>query len=334
MDIVNFVPGFIYDPVRAADVTAERIAKGQLVFASQQNQLAGSCQRLRDSGVTFFSMRDAEVTLLGRHRRPFLQKRGTCVSRGFARGLQCSLDYAIARLGKLLIACEVSFAPIYSMARIDIGRGRCGYGDGAILADAAQAVQELGCATIDLFKGLTEDQVEQLACKYAAPGMGTPREWLEASKLHTADTFAPETIELLFDCIAAGYAVPYGNGYVTAMPDQNGLSRLGSSGAHCRCFTGFYVDKFGNLQLISSESWGRYPAGQPQQTDQTIDVSQIPCIIVQTIAGPRVLAPGDVGVDARQFFSACQNGGEMWAVGAPRFEGDSIADLLKTQNAA
>lgn len=329
----TFVSGWISDPVRVANVIAERNARGDLVMSStfvaaHANSLPGTWELMKNRGVTGVFLRDREVTLRSQHRRPYLQRAGTCVSRGMARGVQTSLDVAIADNCELLRPIEVSFAPIYTMARHECGHDRCGSGDGAILADAARAVHDYGVATTKLFAGQPEDSVEQQALRFAAPGVGTPQSWLAAAKGHTCLTFWPETLSLVFDCLAAGYAVPYAHGYVTGTPNSNGVSNLGAYGPHCRCFVGVFVDEHGETQLESSESWGRFPAGQPVDADQTMNVDQIPCIALRYAGGEKKLAPGDVGVDAKRFWSEIQSGGEAWAVGAPKFAAESIRDLV------
>lgn len=325
----GFHPGFILDRARIQEVMDERIARGDLVMASQQPGIAGAWQRAKDAGVTAIILRECEPSILGRHRRPYLQRRGTCVSRAFARGVQASLDYSIAKLGSLQKIVTITFAAIYSIARVEVGKNRCGSGDGAIAADAAKCCHDFGVMTIEVFNGLTEDQIELLACKYAAPGQHTPKEWLEACNGHTCRTFAPDSLELCMDSIASGYATPYASGWTTALANAKGLSRLGGAGGHARCLTGVYVDDSGRDQLISSESWGRWAAGNPQSIDQTMDVEQIPCVTIATADGPRKLAPGDTGVDANQFWNAIESSGEAWSVSAPDFSGDLIADLTE-----
>lgn len=326
----GFVQGYVRDVIRLQECIAERHARGDLVMASQVNGIQGSWQKLKDSitvGPKAIFLRDAEVPILGRHRRPYLQRSGTCVSRGMARGLQVSLDWLIAFIGSTMIPVELSFAAIYSLARHEVGRDRCGSGDGAMLCDAAKAVHDYGVMTTQIFTGISEDKVEQQAVHFAAPGVGTPAAWIAASKGHTAKTFSPDSLMWIFDCLATGYGVPYASGWVTGQPNAKGVSRLGSAGGHCRCFTGAYTDDQGIDRLISSESWGRFPAGQPQDQDQTMDVNDMPCVTVMTSAGPVKLAPGDVGVDAKQFWDAIESSGEAWAVGAPNFQGTELADL-------
>lgn len=250
-----------------------------------------------------------------------------CVSRGSYRGVQTSLDYSIVENLSLQRPVTLSFAPIYTLARHECGHDRCGSGDGAILADAMRAIHDYGVATDSLFPGTSEDDVEKIAVKYAAPGVGTPSSWIAECKGHTCVTFCPETLDLLCDCIAAGYAVPYACGYITAMPNPKGLSRLGSAGGHCRCFVGVYVDENGETQLESSESWGRFPAGNPQPSDSTMDVMDMPVITITYAGGTKELAPGDVGVDAKQFWNAIQSGGEAWAVSAPRYDASGVTEL-------
>jgi len=338
-EIPQFVPGWVSDPQRVRDSIMDRASKGDPVMgatyvAQHANELPGTWQRMKARGIRGIFLRDRELALLGQYRRPYLQKRGTCVSRGTAKGVQVSLDVAIADNLELLKPVEVSFAPIYSLARVEVGRNKCGSGDGAILADAMRAIHDFGVATTDLFKGMSEDEVEQMACKFASPGQATPSAWQMACKTHTCLTFWPETLDLMFDCIAAGYAVPYAHSYVTAMPNQNGISDLGSFGPHCRCFTGVFVDQNGDTQLVSSESWGRFPAGQPTDQDQTMPVDQIPRITLRYAGGEKQLAPGDVGVKAQRFWQQIQNGGEAWAVSAPHFQASGVADLFQRKAVA
>lgn len=325
--------GWVKDPARVADIITGRRERGDAVTsslftASHAVELPGTWQRAKDRGVTGVFLRDRELTVLGHYRRPYLQRSGTCVSRGMARGIQTSLDVAIIDACQLLRPVEIAFAPIYTMARHEFGHDRCGYGDGAILADAAKAVHDHGVATTALFAGQTEDSVEQQAVQYSAPGVGTPQSWLNAAKGHTCITFWPESLELLFDCIAGGYAVPYAHSYVTGKPNAAGISDLGSFGPHCRCFVGVFVDEHGETQLESSESWGRFPAGQPTDSDQTMPIDRIPRMVLRYAGGERLLAPGDVGVNAKRFWAEIQSGGESWAVGPPRFSAEHVADLV------
>lgn len=335
----SFVSGWISDPCRVADVISERSQRGDAVMgaaftARHANELPGTWERMKSNGITGIFLRDRELHLGGHYRRPYLQRHGTCVSRGMARGVQTSLDVAIVDHCEMLQPIEVSFAPIYTLARHECGHDRCGRGDGAILADAARAVHDFGVATTQLFAGQSEDAVEQQAIRFAAPGVGTPPGWLQAAKGHTCITFWPESLTLLFDCLAAGYAVPYAHSYVTGSPNASGISGLGGFGPHCRCFVGVFVDEHGETQLESSESWGRFPAGQPVDADQTMAVDQIPCVTLRYAGGERKLAPGDVGVDARRFWSEIQSGGEAWAVGAPAFPAQSISEMLREVHTA
>ena len=334
---VGFISGWISDPQWVQEVVAARIERGDAAMGSSftarhANELPGTWERMKSRGITGVFLRDRERTLLGeKYRRPFLQRRGTCVSRGTTRGVQTSLDVAIADHFAPLKPIEIAFAPVYSLARHEIGKDRCGSGDGAILADAMRAIHDFGVATIDLFRGHTEDDVERMAVTYAAPGIGTPADWIKAVKGHTCFTFWPETLDLLFDCLAAGYAVPYAMNYVTGNPKKSGISDLGSFGPHCRCFVGVFVDENGETQLESSESWGRFPAGQPADADQTMPVEQIPCVTLKYAGGERQLAPGDVGVCAKRFWLEIQSGGEAWAVGAPKFEVGSVGEMFQTR---
>ena len=328
--------GWISDPGRVTEVIAARASRGDAVMSSafterHANQLPGTWERMKARGITGVFLRDRELSLLGHYRRPFLQRAGTCVSRGRCRGVQASLDVAIVDQFELREPVEISFAPIYTMARHECGHDRCGSADGAILADAAQAVHDFGVAPMTLFSRLTEDELERMAVQYAAPGRGTPAEWMQGAKGHTCATFWPETLSLVFDCIAAGYAVPYAHRYITGMPNSRGLADLGPLGPHCRCFVGLFVDEQGETQLESAESWGRFPAGPPSDADQTMPIDQIPRITLRYAGGEKRLAPGNVGVYAKRFWEQIQAGGEAWAVGPPRFAAHSVSELSLKQ---
>jgi hypothetical protein len=223
----------------------------------------------------------------------------------------------------------VSFAPVYSIARVEVGKNRCGSGDGAILSDAMTAIHDYGVATVELFPGTSEDDVERLAVKFAAPGNRTPSSWIQACQGHVCKTFCVDQLSLLFDCIAAGYAVPYAMNYVTGQPNSIGISDLGAFGPHCRCFVGVYVDEHGETQLESAESWGRFPAGSPMNDDQTMPVEKIPRITLRYAGGEKQLAPGDVGVNAKRFWNEIQQNGECWGVSAPIFQSANLADLVR-----
>jgi hypothetical protein len=328
--------GCILDPARADEVLAIRMERGDAVMASafaaaSRPDLTGYWERLKKTGVKGVFLRDAEPRLLkGLHRRPFLQKRGTCVSRGGCRAAQTSLDYDIAMRYGLSVATELSFAQLYSDAR-HLGGDRF-KSDGAITANVAWTLHDYGVAPQSpLFSGMTEDEQEQLAVKYAAPGVKTPPEWRAAAKGHTAATFLPDSLPSVFDCIAAGYASVYAMSRITAMPDANGVSRPGKTGAHCRYFSSVFVDENGDDQLGSTESWGRFPAGDAHSEDQTMPVEKIPRITLRYAGGVRKLAPGEVGVNAKQFYELIRTGGEVWAIGVTRaFTTNAIADLNRS----
>lgn len=255
------------------------------------------------------------------------------MSRAVFRAAQTSLDVAIADNYELLKPVSLNFAPIYTLARHEIGRDRCGSGDGAIVADAAKAVSDYGIATDDLFPGLTEPQIEELAVRYAAPGVGTPQNWIAACSGHTCKTFYCDELHWIFDCIASGYSVAYANSNITGSPDSKGIAGVGSPGGHARCFVGVFLDENGETQLESSESWGRFPAGQPSASDRTMPIEDMPCITLTYAGGKKKLAPGDVGVRAKDFWAYIQANGEAWAISAPKYDLANLSEgrLFKHQ---
>lgn len=331
---IGFATGWISDPARVQDSILERAQRGDAVtgatFVSRhKNELPGTWARMKAAGHRGVFLRDQELKQNGgKYRRPYYQKYGTCVARGVARAVQVSLDAAI-NLGTLLKPAEISFAPIYSLARHEVGKDRCGSGDGAILADAMRAIHDYGVATNQLFPGTSEDDQERIAVKYAAPGIGTPSSWISACQDHTCVTFWPETLGLLMDCIAAGYAVPYANNKITGRPNKFGISQPGSWGPHCRAFVGVFIDENGVDQLESAESWSAFPAAAPDQKYSTCPVEEIPRIKLRYAGGEKDLAPGDVGVNAQDFWNEIRSGGEAWATGAPSFIPTGVAELTR-----
>lgn len=331
-----YATGWISDPQRVTESIQERESRGQLVmgaaFAANKPQLRGTWARMKASGYKGVFLRDREKKLLGGHyRRPYFQRAGTCVSRGMARGVQVSLDVSIVDNVSLLKPIEISFAPIYTLARHEIGKDRCGYGDGAILADAAKAVHDDGVATTDLFAGKTEVEVEKLAVHYATPGVGTPADWIKACEGHVAATFFIDSLDLLFDCIAAGYAVPYASGRITGPVNSKGMSSVGDVGGHCRMFSAVFIDENGEDQLESTESWSAYPAADPSDVYSMCPVDEIPVVKLHYAGGIKPLAPGCVGVPAKQWWSLIQSGGEAWGVGPAKFESNSMAETQSNE---
>jgi hypothetical protein len=319
--------GCILNPARTAEIIQERTERGDAVMSSVycatvQPSLAGYWALLKSQGVTGVFLRDAELVVLGgKHRRPFFQKRGTCVARGFCRGAQSSLDFDIAYRFGLSSPVDLAFAQIYSDAR-HLG-GDVISGDGAIPAEAAKKLFDLGVAPASLFAGMSEDEQEIEAVKFAAQRMKTPDAWRQAAAPHTVDTFWPETMPSISDCLAAGYAVPYAGNYVTGMPDKNGLADIGSYGSHQRYLSGVYVDYNGNDQWVSCESWGSFPARQPHTEDSTMPVEEMPCVSIRYVnnKGEQIikqLAPGETGINAKKFYDMVRQGGEAWAVGVAR----------------
>lgn len=331
----TFPTGFHSDPVRVRESIQERTDAGERVMASAymatKPDLRGTWKRMVARGITGIFLRDRELIILGgKYRRPYMQRIGTCVARAFGRAGQTSLDVAIADNLELMRPVEISFAPVYSLARVEVGRNRVGYQDGAIMADAAAAVAKYGYATTaDIMPGKTEDQIEQAAAYYATPGRSTPAEWIAACRGNVSETAWPETLEDVFDFIAAGYAVAYAHGYVTGWPNAKGISDLGGYGNHARYFSGVFLDENGDTQLVSTESWGSFPARQPTNTDQTAPVETLPRIKLRYAGGEKMLAPGDVGVNAVRFWGQIRQGGEAWAVSPPSFLAGTVGDMLK-----
>ncbi len=342
MALAQFATGWVKDPVAVKANFDVWRAKGMPVTASDyatlhKPDLKGYWKALKALGVTGVFLSDASETILGKPRRPFLQEHGTCVDRGCTAGVQLSLDYAIAN--KIIVARPVTiqFGTFYVGSRVDIGHNQLGNQEGAILGQAMTCYHDIGCMEkkdVGQWKFLTdketaiENEVVRLSTK------GLPDEWKKEMKGHGGSVFYCEELERIFDCVAAGFGCPYAFDYVTGNPNKAGLSSLGSYGPHCRCFSGVYVDADGNDQLVSKESWGRFPAGQPMTNDRTMDTASMPriTILMSNAKGqisPRILAPGEVGVNAKKFAAGIYDDGEVYAVGYPNgFQPEGLAALI------
>lgn len=209
-------------------------------------------------------MLSAEEALFGRTLNAFTQNRGTCVGQGTARAIQLSLYWHLAfgeEIGKPIF---ISPEYLYGGARIQIRRGSLGRGDGAVGADAAMMAHEYGIlcrgvyGTIDL-SGPRED----LAVQWGEPGHGVPAVLVtEASKYKSAACFLCKTIEDCEDALISGHALALcSNSIFSDTRDSDGMCRWSSTGAHCRCIGGMFIDKKGRRVFVEYQSWGDYPRG-------------------------------------------------------------------------
>lgn len=328
-----FCSGWVDDKPRVEEVMQYRLARGDHAYASSyganvNNQLPGAWKRMKLAGCIGIFLRDSELIVCGgKHRRPYFQRAGTCTSRAIRNAGQASTDFAIADKFGLIKPVTLNFAPIYTIGRHEVGKDRCGRGDGAILADTALAAHDYGFATDDLFNGLSEVQQEQQAVRFAAPGVGTPQAWIDACKGHTADTFVPDSFDLVFDCLCSGFGIGYAHGYITGNKDRNGYYGVGSAGAHARALTGIIVDENGDDQWVGTESWSSFPAAPPDDKYSTCDVDLIPVITIRYAGGEKKLAPGEVPLRSKEMWNEIQRSGEIVAIGPARYAASATSQI-------
>ena len=234
------------------------------------------------------------------------QNRGTCVSHGTKTACQDSMNWSIVNGEQIGGPTLLAYEPIYGGARIQIGRGSLGRGDGAYGCNAAQYVHDYGLlqrgqyGTIDL----TRDH-EDLAVIWGSPGHGTPASIIaESANYKVAACFRCTSTDDIADCIAAGYGVAFcSNTIWGAQRDGDGMCRPSGSGGHCEAVRGVFVDWKGRRCFIRQQSWGEHPTGNPY---------------VRVSGGRLVKLPqGAYGCFEGDMQSALRDG-ECWAFSAPR----------------
>jgi len=294
--------GCIIDP-RETDAVCQRLSDaGEIVsFAAGQRSLRG-----HGVGRNVFLWR-AEVELLGKHPGTCFQGRGTCVARGTFRACQDSYYHDICYGGLLGDFVELAFEPIYGGSRVDIGSGRLGRGDGSIGAWAAQWVHDFGLlqrgnyGSIDL-----TGEREDLAVSWGNPGVGVPRELIDASAAYLVDVHRADTVEDIRDGIAAGYGCAFCSQTLWQNPnagsnnrrDADGMCRPVGSGGHCVALRGVFSDRRGNLCFVHQQSWGNECPSGPNRI-HTDDHQEIE------------LPPGCCGIFADDVMKPLRSG-EAW----------------------
>ncbi len=191
------------------------------------------------------------------------QTRGTCVGRGGGRA--CDLLQAIkAKLGAAWQA-RISSEIIYGFARVEIG-GRRIRGDGAVVANAVEAVRRLGILPRGTYEVNGKRYVippqddDRLAVDWGADGVPDDLEPLCAK--HLVRAWAPvRGYEEARDAIAAGYVVWFGTSQafwrsLPARRDNRGFLRAEGTTAHSWLAVGV-DDKDRTPHLIlDNRSWG------------------------------------------------------------------------------
>src|SRR4051812_29265309 len=111
-------------------------------FLAESPMVCATGELASGKGKDFFLF-DIEKELTGQVRPPHHQLIGDCVSHGFTGAVE---DLQFVRMvtqpgfGFQWLSSEVC----YALARVQVGNGGCGYGDGAVVAWAFTAGQQFG----------------------------------------------------------------------------------------------------------------------------------------------------------------------------------------------
>lgn len=225
-----------------------------------------------------------EEKALGRILRAHYQRRGTCVSQGYARGVQFTAltDMVVRNQGEEWIA-RVHPGSIYGASRVEVGSGRLGRGDGSLGSWAIQAVRKYGVLYRIRYESangsvdLTADQDELYSVEWGLPGRGVPDVLEPAMREHIIEDGAlVRTGEEYLECAYDWRWVPIcsSRGFTTTR-DQYGFCYPRGTWNHCMLAAGILAVKHprypsGRLGVPVYQSWGQNnPAGNARVTLQT-----------------------------------------------------------------
>jgi hypothetical protein len=258
------------------------------------------------AGKDFFLF-DIEKALTGSVRDPHFQSIGDCVAEGTtgaAEDLQFVQMVKQPGNGFVWLSCEVT----YALARIQVGRGACGYQDGAVVSWAFAASQQYGLVARGVYGryDLTKYRPD-LARTWGTPGVGCPPELAAEAKKHVVLRCSlitgAQKYEQARDVIYNGGVVVTGSNQLFAgTRDAQGFCAPEGNGGHCTYYRGF-TDSGSRPGIAYQQSWGKgIPSGGPQDV---------------TLPSGRVvtLPSGCFFVDADEFdLMHSGPGSEVWAL--------------------
>jgi hypothetical protein len=271
-----------------------------------ENPMVFKAGPLKSSEGKEYFHSDVEIKVLGSVRPKVDQKIGDCVSHGYIGAVETvmilDMEDSPGNAFKPL-STEV----LYSLARIQIGKGGCSYDDGALVSWAFEAGQQYGhlprgkYGEYDLTK-----YNPNLARKWGSPRVGCPAPLAEAAKakkLLKAELIQDgNKFDQACDAILAGAAIVSGcNVLFGQKRDAQGFSKAFSQGGHCTHFTGFV--RTGNRPgIVMTQSWGE---NMPEGGEARVKLP----------SGRDWTCPSQMFlIDADAFEKAHRSGSELWAL--------------------
>lgn len=289
--------GYVYDPAET-----ERIMRGL-----PNPVLMATALGIQDSGagkdVFLFEI---ERKLVGSIRPPHHQTVGDCVSHGTTGGAEDLEFVQMAKDASLQFQWLASEAT-YALARVQIGKGGCGYGDGAVVAWGLQSGKEYGFVArakygdIDLttYSGAR-------AQEWGNPRAGCPAPLLDIAKQHPIKDMSniegPDFYTQARDVIAQGGLIVTGsNQLYRSSRDAQGFCLPGGGGGHCTYYRAV-TDNSVRPGIGYQQSWGN-------------DTPTGGAVKVTLPHGREVDLPaGFFFIDAENFNRMHARGGEVWAI--------------------
>jgi hypothetical protein len=259
---------------RVEDMAMVRKASDEACAALPRPLFYGAAYPLKDTGAGKVVLLYPYLAQYFNGKFPIHQQTiGDCVSQGWGLGID------ILKTIEIHVAGEAEEFPgedateiIYAGSRVEIGRGACGYADGAIGSWAAQFVTRYG--TLKRAKYGPLDLTEyngETARTLGAPNAGVPDPLEPQCREHPVKTTSlVRSYNEARDSIANGYPVPACSGIgFDGQPrrDSDGFLRRNGTWQHCMLFAAV-DDDYKRPGLLCINSWGPNWVTGPKRHDQ------------------------------------------------------------------
>ena len=260
------------------------------------------------AGRLFCADWENEPAVVGRVLDPWQQTIGSCVGYGTARAITSMMIDRVAARDIPRFQAPVSPAALYGGARVNVGRGRLGYGDGAIVAEAVEWALQCVLLQVEYAAGgrtvdLSHDSRDSIAQAWGRPGAGVPRDLAEiGTGLAITGAVQCQSIDDVVTSLWLRHWVTGGCDWIdTDRRDQNGQCRPASMAGHCQNYCGVYVDQDADVAIIKRQSWGVMTPSGPQK-------------IRLKDGSTRDLPAGCYGIKSSYVDKVLHRDGDFWAI--------------------
>ena len=213
---------------------------------------------LKDSGKNKIVLLHKSVEEVAGYFPIHNQTIGDCVSHGFLLGVDVVKCVEIANGERELWVAESATEPNYGAARVEIGGGRLGNGDGCYGSWMARSVTEFGVVTRERHGSHDLRRYDgNKARQWGKRGVGCPTDLEPRMRENPIRTTSLITsYEDARDAIANGYPVAVcSNQGFQSKRDSEGFARPSGSWSHCMVFIAV-DDRHRRPGLLCQNSWG------------------------------------------------------------------------------